>query len=196
MALSEKQGITIKQFLLGYDIIIPIVNPQNQVTDITFTQLKEIFSGTIHNWSELGGNDTTIEIVNRDTCSGTSCVWASIVMGTDTLNYTLSAQPSNSSVLAYVSKHSNAIGYVSYVYLNPEVKPLIINGLKLTDRDKLVTQYPVKRPLFLCVDEDLFTGEVKKFITYVLINEQAKVLLKEIGFFPEFYEQHTAESGD
>ena len=52
---AEKNGIDIKSFLLGYDLIVPIVNPGNRVSNISLEQLKDIYRGKIQNWSELGG---------------------------------------------------------------------------------------------------------------------------------------------
>lgn len=196
VSLSEKKGVSLKPFLLGYDIIIPIVNPENRVSDITLQQLKNIYSKKIQNWSELGWKDTLIEVISRDTCSGTFDEWNRIVVGASIACEKETAQPSNSSILAYVSKHANAIGYISHVYLNPEVKPLQVNGLQLSDREKLVEQYPIKRPLFLYVNKNLFTGEVKKFITFLLMNEKAEKLFTETGFFPEFYARDQALPGD
>ncbi len=188
-ASAEKQGVTIKSFLLGYDIIVPIVNPQNQVSNISFAQLQDIFSGKVQKWSVLGGKDTLIDVINRGTYSGTYHVWNRIVRTIDSLHHPSPAQPSNSSILAYISEHENAIGYVSSVYINPEVKPLTIDGLMLNDRDRLIERHPVKRPLYLYVNEVKFTGEVKKFIVHVLMNQRARKIFIEKGFTPKDFSQ-------
>ena len=175
--------IDIKPFLLGYDIIIPIVHPSNRITDISINDLKKVYNGSLTNWSELGGSDTTIDVVDRAHSSGTYNVWHHTIAPVKTTNSRYTIKPSNSAVLAFVSEHTNAIGYVSAAYLNPEVKPLKLNGISMADNDLLLSEYHLKRPLFLYVNEDKFINEVKGFLIFMVINERGKELLREAGFF-------------
>ncbi|MCF7974951.1 MAG: substrate-binding domain-containing protein, partial [Phycisphaerae bacterium] len=65
IAAAKEKGINIKPFLLGYDIIIPIVHPSNEVSNISITDLKDIFAKKTMRWSALGGTDTPIDVVDR-----------------------------------------------------------------------------------------------------------------------------------
>jgi phosphate transport system substrate-binding protein len=93
--------------------------------------------------------------------------------------------PTNSSVLAYVSQHSNAIGYISNAFMNPEVKALKLDGIAITENDSLVTEYHLKRPLYLYVNEEKFDAdrETKNFVVFMVINERGRKLIRESGFF-------------
>lgn len=183
IAAAKEKGINIKPFLLGYDIIVPIVHPSNTVSDISFNDLKDVFAKKIFRWSALGGADTLMDVVDRSDESGTYAVWHHYVapLQVDEEQYTV--QSSNSSVLAYVSAHSNAIGYVSAAYLNPEVKALKLDGIAMTEGDSLLSEYHLKRPLFLYVDEQKFDETEKLFVIYLVINDHGKELLRESGFF-------------
>lgn len=183
IAAAKEKGIDIKPFLLGYDIIVPIVHPSNQVSDISFTHLKEVFAKNIDTWTALGGTNAIIDVVDRTDASGTYAVWHHYVAPAivDVEAYTI--EKSNSSVLAYVSSHENAIGYVSAAYLNPEVKPLTLDGIAITEGDSLLSEYHLKRPLFLYVNEETFDETEKLFIIYMIINDVGKRLLRESGFF-------------
>jgi phosphate transport system substrate-binding protein len=75
MAHAKSNGVALKPFLLGYDAVIPIVNPKNSVSNITHEQLFNIYKGTIRNWSVLGGIDTAIDVVDRSDASGTYFIW-------------------------------------------------------------------------------------------------------------------------
>jgi phosphate transport system substrate-binding protein len=191
MALAKKSGVSIKPFLLGYDIIIPIVNPSNAVSNLTFQQLKDIFEGKITRWSKVGGPDTSIDVVDRSGGSGTYAIWHHFVVPASEIPYPttyqhLMIQSSNSAVLAYVFGHQNAIGYVSNVYLNPEVKPLKLDGISVTESDSLIAQYHLKRPIYLFVNEDRFGKELKDFIAFLIISDEGRKLLREAGFFSSF----------
>lgn len=183
IAQAGDGGMTIKPFLLGYDIIIPIVHPSNPITDISFENLKKVYDGSLTNWSTLGGPDTAIDIVDRVHSSGTYNVWHHTVAPEKTNDSLYTIQPSNSSVLAYVSEHTNAIGYVSATYLNPEVKPLKLDGVAMAENDLLLSKYHLKRPLFLYVNEEEFNNAIKRFVVHMIINKRGKELLREAGFF-------------
>jgi phosphate transport system substrate-binding protein len=178
-----KKGINLKPFLLGYDVIIPIVHPSNRVSDITFENLKNVFSGKINTWLVLGGVDTVIDIVDRAGSSGTYLFWHHSVVAAMPGDEHVSIEPSNSTEVAHVSKHINAIGYVSSVFINPEVKPLKINGINITENDSLLSQYHLKRALYLYVNADRFKDELRSFIVFLIINDRGRELLREAGFF-------------
>ena len=183
---AKKKTVSLKPFLLGYDVIVPVVHPSNTVTDITFEKLKEVFNKKLTNWSALGGVDTIIEVVDRSDASGTYAVWHHYIAPPMTSEERVTIRPSNSSVLAYVSEHTNAIGYVSGAYLNPEVKPLKLDGIDIAESDSMLSEYHLKRPLYLYVDENRFNDYLKKFIIFLIISDRGRALLRESGFFSDF----------
>jgi len=179
---AEKEGVLLKSFLLGYDIIVPIVNRENPVINVSLNQLKNIYKGKIKSWSELGGNDAEIEIVSRKKNSGTYCAFYRIVAPVEETFSTVLV--SNSSVLAYVAENVHAVGYISSSYLNPEVKALAVEGVDIFDKKDQRNDHPIKRPLYLYVDKNKFTGPVKSFILFIVLNEHMKSLFPESGFYP------------
>ena len=91
---------------------------------------------------------------------------------------------SNSSVLAYIAEHVNAVGYISSSYLNPEVKALAVEGADAFDKGDQRNDHPIKRPFYLYVDKNKFSGPVKSFILFIVLNKHMKSLFPEIGFYP------------
>lgn len=184
---AREKGIAVKPFLLGYDVIVPIVNPQNRISNITSEQLRNVFSRNITNWSELGEKNEKIDIVERLPSSGTYTVWhKGIAAGLNTVPECKNVS-SNSGVLAYVSQHDNAIGYLSHAYLNPEVKALSLDGISPDANELLLPDYKLKRPLFLYVREERFESQVKNFIVFMIINNRGQELLRQNGFFYNFW---------
>ena len=57
----------------------PGVNPANKLTEVTTTQLKDLYTGTITTWKDLGGEGPVV-VVSRDTSSGTYETWEGLVM--------------------------------------------------------------------------------------------------------------------
>lgn len=181
LVFAEKNGVRIKSFLLGYDFIVPIVHPANGVSDISLTQLRAVYSGKIQNWSALGGKDAGIKIVNRNSSSGTSIIWHHTI--TPAGNSTGKTLDSNSSVLADIAADETAIGYISNGFVNSEVKLLRVDGIDLGNKETWTEHYPIKRSLFLYVDENKFTDTLKSFIIFILMDDEAKKAFHGKGFF-------------
>ena len=90
---------------------------------------------------------------------------------------------SNSEVLAYVSGHPQAIGYVSLAYANPEVKTVWVNGIRPDLKSPETSQYPIFRKLYLYVRAPDFTRDVRSFIVFLLGNEGQQIV-EQNGFKP------------
>ncbi len=172
---ADQNNVQLKEFSLCRDSIIPIVNVSNPVNRLSMDQLKELFTGRIENWNDLGGIDAPVKIVLRKKTSGTHQVWSERVASGLPLADTSIRVSSNSGVLAAVAEGKNAVGYISSTYLNNEVKKLDI-----TDNKIFIS---IERPLFLYVDTKCFTRETKKFISY-LYSEPAKQIILDSGFTP------------
>ncbi|MFR0959846.1 MAG: substrate-binding domain-containing protein, partial [Enterococcus sp.] len=71
---EEKSGIDASA-LVDHRVavvgITPIVNKDIGVKDISMENLKKLFTGEIKNWSEVGGKDQPVVILNRASGSGT-----------------------------------------------------------------------------------------------------------------------------
>ena len=167
-ALAKKNKIGVKSFLLGYDIIVPIINPKNVVSNISIDQLKDIYNHKIQNWSKLGGKNAAIEIVNRKNNSGTYRIWNHMIdTGGDKIG---KQQVSTSSILAYIAENENAIGYISSSFINSEIKVLMVDGIGIKNQENWMENYPIKRPLFLYVDDNKFNDSIKKIVIYSNFN--------------------------
>ena len=63
---AEESSSDLVSTVIAHDGIAVIVNDANPVQAITLDELRDIYAGKITNWSELGGPDLTIQLVNRD----------------------------------------------------------------------------------------------------------------------------------
>ena len=59
------------QHTVAFDGITVIVHPGNPVRNLAKEQLRDIYTGEIKNWKQLGGPDLKIVVISRDTNSGT-----------------------------------------------------------------------------------------------------------------------------
>lgn len=174
--------------VIAYDGIAIIVNEDNPVDNITLEQLRAIYAGEITNWSELGGNDSTINLVNRDEASGTREAFKKIVMGEDTLfDRSAAVLPGTGQVRDVVSRSEGAIGYISVGFVESDftdttVKVLSVDGVYASDETVASGEYPISRELHLFTLGEP-TGVIKEYIDFVLSDEMATVI-EDAGFVP------------
>lgn len=173
---DEKQGLT--EYELGKDGIVIAVNNKNTVSDLTQEQLKDIFSGKITNWKQVGGSDAKINLITREDGSGTLDAFESIVMGDTKMSSNAVVQSSTEAVKQSVKQDPNAIGFVSYAHMSSDVKALSIDGIAPSEETIADATYKLQRPFLLLV-KGTPTGEVKKFIDWVMSKEGTKILSEE-----------------
>ena len=58
-------------FTICMDGVCLIVHPSNPVRQLTKAQVKDIYTGKVTNWKQVGGADLPIVAISRDTSSGT-----------------------------------------------------------------------------------------------------------------------------
>ena len=165
---EKAEGLTESRF--AYDGIAVAVNPANEVQDITLEQLQKIYCGEITNWSELGGKDAEIYVVSREESSGTRSAFEELIKleETDGLTSNAAVSEGNGPVQLAVAGNENAIGYVSFAYIDDTVKQLTVEGVEGTVENVKAGAYGLSRPfLFVSLDENV--GEAgQKFLEFAL----------------------------
>jgi phosphate transport system substrate-binding protein len=194
---ARANGIEPYETQVATDALSVVVNPANPVSELTIAQLSAIYTGKITNWKEVGGEDTAIVALSRDTNSGTHVFFkehvvqmAGLASEDKSLEYGTKVLflPSTEEGVSEVAKNPNAIFYPGLGYVTDEVKPLAIKktandpGVLPSVATALDGTYPVARPLLFYTD-GAPDGVIKTFIDYCLSPEgQAKVT--EVGYVP------------
>lgn len=152
----------------GIGIILHRDNPVAQLTD---DQIRAIYTGKIRNWSELGGTDRPITVVNkaggRSTLElflhhfglGNSQIKASVIIG------------DNQQGIKTVAGNPGAIGYVSIGTAEYEeqrgigIKRPIVNGAAASIASVRAGEFPLSRPLNLVTRGEISEWS-KRFILF------------------------------
>ncbi|BAI61955.1 phosphate ABC transporter phosphate binding protein [Methanocella paludicola SANAE] len=168
----------LKTYEIAIDGIAVIINKDNPVSNLSTTQVREIYAGNITNWKQVGGNDAQIFVVTREPGSGTRGAFEELVMQKKA-NITTGAitQGSTGSVTAYLETNKNAIGYVSYGSLKDTVKAVQVDGVAPTTQSIKDRSYKIQRP-FLFVTKGEPGGLAKAFIDYTLGSDGQAILAK------------------
>ncbi len=135
---EEREGIDASQ-LVDHRVAIvgitPIVTPGVGVTDLSMEELRGIFTGKYSNWSELGGKDLPIVVLNRAKGSGTRATFDKWVLAGEESIIT-QEQESNGTVRQIVASTPGTISYVSFSYVNEDVEALSIDGVRADTRER------------------------------------------------------------
>ena len=170
-------------FAVALDCLLPMVHPSNPVNGLTTQQLKDIYSGKITNWKDVGGDDAAIVVVGRDTSSGTYGTWQEMIMDTgEKVRVSPKAQTAASSgaMLSAIANNKNAIGYDGIGYINDTVKPLTVNSVAGTAASAKDGSYPLSRYLYMFTD-GWPTGDTLNFINYML-SDEGQSIVESTGF--------------
>ena len=194
---AKANNIEPYEIQVATDALSVVVHPSNPVSELTIAQLSAIYIGEITNWKEVGGKDTPIVALSRDTNSGTHVFFKEHVVqmkGLPTENKELEYAsevlflPSTEQGVSEVARNPNAIFYPGLGYVTEEVKPVVIKkttdsaGVLPSVQTALDGTYPVARPL-LFYTNGAPAGVIKTFVDYCLSAEgQAKVT--EVGYVP------------
>ncbi|VAX23526.1 Phosphate ABC transporter, periplasmic phosphate-binding protein PstS (TC 3.A.1.7.1) [hydrothermal vent metagenome] len=177
----EKNGAKVFEVAIALDGVSLYMHPDNPVSDLSTAQLKDIYTGKINNWKEVGGNDAKIIRYSRENSSGTYAFFKKHVLKKQ--NYAADCQnmPGTASVVNAVSKDKNAIGYGGLSYAEG-VKVVKVNGILPSPETVSDGSYPVSRSLYQYTIGKP-KGLAKKFIDFELSKDGQKLAIKA-GYVP------------
>mgnify|MGYP002559517263 CR=1 FL=1 len=160
----------------------PIVNPEVTVDDIAIADLAKIFTGEITNWSQVGGADQEIVVINRQAGSGTRAVFEAAVLG-DQESATFQEQDSSGTVAKMVSETPGAISYLAFSYFDDQTKALSVDGVapetaNVEDNSWTIWAY---EHMYTALEPDAAT---QAFIDYMMSDEVQGSLVEENGYIP------------
>ena len=160
----------------------PIVNKDTGVDDITKEQLIDIFTGKITNWSELGGADQEINVINRANGSGTRATFEYWALD-GAVPIQSQEQDSSGTVRQIVSQTPGAISYLAFSYLDDSTQALKINGVEPTPENVSDNSWEIWSY------EHMYTNgepepEVKKFLDFMMTDAVQEGPVQDLGYLP------------
>jgi phosphate transport system substrate-binding protein len=182
-AAAEK-GIMPVAHVVAVDGIAIIVHPANPIKNLTVEQVRNIYTGKIRNWKELGGPDKKIVKVSRDTNSGTYETFETMVMNKEKIAADAEYVGSNGAARQRVQSTPAAVGYVGLGFVDKTVKSLSVNNIYPTKDAVSSGTYPIARPLFMFTNGYPKLGtHLHAFVTLHL-SKKGQEIIESIGFVP------------
>ncbi|MEW9080702.1 phosphate ABC transporter substrate-binding protein [Terrisporobacter glycolicus] len=172
---EKAEGLT--EVEIAYDGIAIILNKANNVKSLTMSQVKDIYTGKIKNWKELGGKDGEIVVVSREDGSGTRDAFQEIV-GYTSEELTKNAQIGDGSgnIKSTVAGNENAIGFISFEYVDDKINAINIDKIEPKAENIKNKSYKISRPFLLIYKEANLKDNGNKLIDFILSEEGQKIV--------------------
>jgi phosphate transport system substrate-binding protein len=193
-AKIEAGGKKLIEIPVALDGIAVYVNNANPIKEMTISQLKDIFTGKISDWSAFGWDKRKIKVYSRENNSGTYLYFKEHVLGDADYGPLTQYMPGTASVLNAVKKDKYSIGYGGIGYLKG-VRAMAIKkdenspAYLPTEENVYKGLYPLSRFLYIYTTEDkLSDPDIKAYISWILSDEGQKVIT-DVGYYPLKKEQ-------
>lgn len=176
-----------QEHIVAVDSLVVVIHPDNPVRRLTMEELASVYSGQITNWSQLGGADVPIRIVDRPDGSGTRAVFAKAVFGDAAMPILPAAivAADNNDAAAAVNGDPGAIGFVGYAFQRGAKALSLVNACGLTMTPDAFSarteEYALQRRLYLYNRADTTDADTASFLDFVK-SEGADALIRKAGF--------------
>lgn len=181
---EEEVASGLNEVIIAYDGIVVVTHPSNKVKDLTMEQVKQIFTGEVTNWSELGGDDLEIVVVSREDGSGSRDAFQEIVdySSGELIRNSIIAS-GNGNIKTTVADNKHAVGFISFEYIDENISTIDINGVEATAENVLQKKYSLSRPFLFVYKEGQLTEAGQQFIDFIL-SEEGQLIAAEAGAIP------------
>jgi phosphate transport system substrate-binding protein len=163
-------GTGIDVHLIAIDGIAVIVNKGNPLSNLTIEQIRNIYTGAVTDWSQIGGGrNGRIAVVSREPGSGTRGAFEEIVKFQDKLVRGAIEFDGTGAVKAEVSRNVDAIGYISLGSVDDSIKTLNVEGVAATTANVVGQTYKIARPFLLLTKKGrTLNSETRAFLDWIL----------------------------
>ena len=182
-ALKDDEKADVDGTTIALDGIAIIVNNASKVEDLTVDQLKQMFTGEITNWSEVGGDDGEIVLIGREAGSGTRDGFESIVDVKDSCKYAQELTATG-AVISAVEANPLAVGYASLSAVGDTVAMVTVEGVECSEDTVKDGSYKIQRPFVFVTNKSVTLSEQAQAFFDFATSADAADLIRTAGAVP------------
>ena len=188
----EEQGFAYEIETIAMDGLVFLVNENNPVDSLTTDQIRDIYTGKITNWSQVGGSDAEIIPFQRNEGAGSQALMKKLVMGDTPLadppeEYMASSMGELMSVVKSYDNSANAIGYSVYYYANDMqmaqgLKLLKVDGVEPSRETIRSGEYPHRNAYYCVIPASAAEDSPNRILFDWLMSEDGQKLIDLEGY--------------
>ena len=158
-----------------------ITSKDNKIDSLKLSQIRDIYTGKIRNWKDVGGKDSEIVVVSTEEGSWTRDVFQKIVGYTseELINNAIIGDGSG-NIKTTVAGNNHAIGFISFEHLDNSVNKVKIDGIEPNAENVKYNKYKLARTFLLVYKEEYLKENGNKLIDFVL-SEEGQNIVEENG---------------
>ena len=180
---DEEKEAGLTGNVIAIDGIAIIVNPESKIADLSVEQIKQLYTGEITDWSEVGGDAGEVVVIGREAGSGTRDGFEEVVDAKDACKYNQELT-STGAVIAAVASNPNAIGYASLSAVDDTVKAVTVGGVECSEETIQSGDYAVQRNFVMVTnDNEELSAEAQAFVNWAM-SADADEYVREAGCVP------------
>jgi phosphate transport system substrate-binding protein len=191
-AYADTAGVSLLETPIALDAFVFIIHPSNPITTLAIEQIRNIYTGKVTDWDEVGGNASPIQPFVRNTDSGSQEVMESLVMkDLDISDFPVSYETVFTMTGAFekVSSNPDAICYTFYYYKEfilkkAKTKSSAIEGIQPGKDTINNSTYPLSTELYAVIRSDLDKSSTAYKLYEFLQTEKGKEVITESGYLP------------
>ena len=182
--LARDQGVAFKDHVIGsYDVAV-IVKSSNPIGNLTREQVRDLFTGVVQNWKDVGGPDAPVHLYIRHPISGTYLGFRELAMENKPSALHLKTLTNYTEIVQAVAQDESGIGYSTIpLAISSGVKPVSIGGVAPTVEAVNKGQYPYARVLHLYTNKGNETSIARSIVEFVQSSGGQKTV-EQMGFAP------------
>jgi len=188
-ALRSAQGKKYLELQVATEIAGIAVNSANPVKDLSLFQLRQVLSGEVKNWKQVGGKDAPIVVYGRDDSSDVRAFLEEEFMGDASISNSTKLFATNSALFSALAQDPGGVAFGT-AELRPGDKVRFL-GIKASDAGEADAptgeairrkRYKLVRPLFFCFAGKP-SGEVLHFAQWA-ISPEGQLVVEAVGYYP------------
>ena len=182
-ALKDEEKNDVDGTVIALDGIAIIVNKASKVEDLTVDKLKQMFTGEITNWADVGGDDGEIVLIGREAGSGTRDGFESIVDVKDSCKYAQELTATG-AVISAVEANPLAVGYASLSAVGDTVAMVTVEGVECSEDTVKDGSYKIQRPFVFVTNKSAALSEQAQAFFDFATSTDAADLIRTAGAVP------------
>jgi len=176
-------GTGLEPLIIAIDGIAVILNKANPISNLTMDQIKDIYTGKVTNWEQLGasanGKKGGIAVISREPGSGTRGAFEELLKFQDQLVKGAVEFDGTGAIKAEVSRNADAIGYISLGSLDNTIKALNVGGVVPSTANVVKGDYKIARPFILVTKKGTpLKPETKAFVDWIMGKDGQAIVKK------------------
>ena len=172
---AASKNVELELIPIGKEAFVFIVNKNNPINDLSIDQIKQIYTGKINNWKDLGGEYTPIIALQRAEGSGSQTAMLSFMNGEE-------MERINQTILGRSIGYSFRY-YVESIVKDGKLKMISINGVTPNIENIQNNTYPIVDNFYMIYRKNNNNKNIKTIEDYIL-SQEGQDIIKEIGYVP------------